>query len=50
MFYILTNTDADRFKIVTRDIADPDGDFVDLIPEQKNITNNAWLVGGVLLT
>ena len=49
-FYIMTDKDADHRKIVTLDIADPDADFVDLIPEQKDIINDAWIVGGMLIT
>ncbi len=49
-FYIMTSKDAERQKIVTLDISDPDAEFVDLVPEQKGVLNNAWLVGGRLLT
>jgi len=49
-FFFMTSKDAARQKIVTLDIADPDADFVDLVPEQKGVLNNAWLVGGRLLT
>lgn len=35
---------------MTLDIADPDADFVDLIPERQDTMNAARIVGGVLLT
>ncbi len=49
-FYIMTNEDADRYKIVTLDIADAGADFVDLIPERDDIINDVWMVGGILIT
>ncbi len=48
--YIMTSQDAERRKIVTLDIADPEAGFIDLIPEQEGVLNNAWLLGGRLLT
>ena len=49
-FYLMTSRDAERLKVVTLDIADPEADFVDLIPEQAEVMNNAWMVGDLLLT
>ena len=48
-FYIMTDKDADRRRIVTYDIADPNAGFGDLIPQQDNVMNDGWMVGGMLL-
>lgn len=48
-FYLMTSQDAERRKLVTLDIADPDAAFVDLVAEGDDVLNNAWLVGDRLI-
>ena len=49
-FYVMTSKDAERRKLVTLDISDPDAVFVDLLAEGDDVLNNAWLVGNRLIT
>ncbi len=48
-FYLMTSQDAERRKLVTLDIANPDAAFVDLVAEGDDVLNNAWLVGNRLI-
>lgn len=47
--YITTTQDAERYKVVTLDLADADPAFVDLIGEDEQVLSNASLLGGQLL-
>ncbi|HKS55401.1 MAG TPA: prolyl oligopeptidase family serine peptidase [Steroidobacteraceae bacterium] len=48
-FYLMTSKDAERFKLVTLDIAAADPVATDLVPEQKAVLKSARLLGGKLL-
>lgn len=48
-FFLMTNKDAPRFKVVTMDIAAADPAIADVVPEQDAVLNGASLVGGRLL-
>jgi prolyl oligopeptidase len=47
--YLITDTDAERLKIVTVDLAAPEPVFADLIPQQEGAMTGAYLVGSRLL-
>ena len=49
LFYIMTNKDAELQKVVTLDIADPNATFIDLVAEEDDLLNNAWLRGDRLI-
>ena len=48
-FFLMTNKDAPRLKVVTMDIAAADPAIADVVPEQDVVLNEASLVGGRLL-
>ncbi len=48
-FFLLTNKDALRLKVVTMDIATPNPVIRDVVPEQDAVLSTASLVGGRLL-
>ncbi len=48
-FFLMTNKDAPRFKVVTIDIAAADPVVKDVVPEQDAVLDGASLVGGRLL-
>jgi len=47
-FFLMTNKDAPRLKLVTMDIAAPDSVVRDVVPEQDSVLNDASLIGGRL--
>ncbi len=48
-FYVMTNKDAERRKVVTVDVTDADPVFEDLVDERADVLVNGKLVGGRLL-
>jgi prolyl oligopeptidase len=48
-FFLMTNRNAPRFKVVTMDIAAASPDVTDVVPEQDVVLNDASLVGERLL-
>jgi prolyl oligopeptidase len=47
-FFLMTNKDAPRLKLVTMDIAAPDSVVRDVVPEQDSVLNDASPIGGRL--
>lgn len=48
--FVMTSKDAQRRKIVSIDLADPDQKVKTLVPEDEAVLNNAALIGGHLFT